>query len=96
MFTNSVNHLTKSQMKSLLKEEATTLWDDGAADHLERCSECRQAVEAMAAAPDLWQRAGELCSPAVGASLSTDQRTKPLHLSADTDAPGSSFNPELS
>ncbi len=58
MITNSETHLSEALMQKLLQGDS----EDAATEHLEHCSKCRGAMEAMAAAPQLWQKVAELSS----------------------------------
>ncbi len=52
-------HLTGEQMRQLLQSDRSTLEEDGAAQHLDRCEACQQALAGFAGDDPFWQMAKE-------------------------------------
>lgn len=58
----NINHIQPEELKRLLYGKASDQQSEEIASHVQQCNECRIALDAMAAEPELWTKASKLIS----------------------------------
>lgn len=66
---SKTNHLTTQQLERLLRDSHDDATEPELAEHLAACPHCQAALDEVAAAPKLWQKASELISEPIMSEL---------------------------